>query len=69
MKKSVILVLIIGLLVFCGAMYGIHQVTNQADDMIIECRVLEGEPEAAANIAFKIHNQWSERLDWEVQGS
>lgn len=69
MKKSVILVLIMGLLVFCGAMYGIHQVTNQADDMIIECRVLEGEPEAAANIAFKIHNQWSERLDWEVQGS
>ena len=69
MKKSVILVLIIGLLVFCGAIYGIHQVTNQADEMTIECRVLEGEPQTAANIAFKIHNQWSERLDWEVQGS
>ena len=69
MKKSVILVLIIGLLVFCGAIYAIHQVTNQADEMTIECRVLEGEPQTAANIAFKIHNQWSERLDWEVQGS
>lgn len=69
MKKSVILVLIIGLLVFCGAIYAIHQVTNQADEMTIECRVLEGEPKTAANIAFKIHNQWSERLDWEVQGS
>ena len=69
MKKSVILELIIGLLVFCGAIYAIHQVTNQADEMTIECRVLEGEPKTAANIAFKIHNQWSERLDWEVQGS
>ena len=69
MKKSVILVLIIGLLFFCGAIYAIHQVTNQADEMTIECRVLEGEPQTAANIAFKIHNQWSERLDWEVQGS
>lgn len=69
MKKSVILVLIIGLLIFGGAIYGIHQVTNQADDMTIECRVLEGESQTAANIAFKIHNQWSERLDWEVQGS
>ena len=69
MKKSVMLVFIIGLLVFGGAIYGIHQVTNQADDMTIECRVLDGKPEVAANIAFKIHNQWSERLDWEVQGS
>ena len=69
MKKSVILVLIIGLLIFGGAIYGIHQVTNQADDMTIECRVLEGESQTAANIAFKIHNQWSKRLNWEVQGS
>ena len=66
MKKSFFIVLIIGILSFTGLVYGIHTVQSQSDDMMVECRVLEGEPKNAAGITFQVKNQWSERLNWDV---
>lgn len=66
MKRSLFIVVIIGILAFTGLVFSIHTVQSQADDMIIECKVLEGEPKNAAGITFQVKNQWSERLKWDV---
>ena len=66
MKKAFILVMVIGILAFSGLIYTAHKVQSEADDMKVECRVLEGNPAYAANLAFTVHNQWSDRLSWDV---
>jgi len=66
MKKALLLVGIIGILAFSGMFYVLHRVHAESDDMKVECIVLEGDPAYAANLAFTIHNQWSNRLNWDV---
>lgn len=66
MKKALLLVGIIGILAFSGMFYVLHRVYAESDDMKAECIVLEGDPAYAANLGFTIHNQWSNRLNWDV---
>ena len=67
MKKAFLSVVVIGILVFSGLIYTICKVQSEADDMKVECRVLEGNPAYAANLTFAVHNQWSDRLSWDVK--
>ncbi len=65
MKKSLVLVAVIGLLVFAGLIYGINIILAQSDAVTITCEVLEGDSALAEGISFRIGNQLQEGLYWD----
>lgn len=66
MKRSLILILVVGLLLFKGLIHGVNMIQDQADDVQVICNVMEGDSDCAEGISFRVGTHWLKRLNWNT---
>lgn len=67
MKKSLVFAGIISLALLAGGFYGVSEIAEQKDRVVIYCQTLEGDVKEAEGIRFQMRTNWAERLFWDTK--